>query len=168
MFHPVHSRSVTDDIVHQILDHIRAGQLMEGAPLPSERALAEMLQVSRPTVRGALERLIEAGVLRNGQGRQGTAKVASRWVPQDLLDQRFDEGANRQPDIERVVELLEARRTLEPRVAQLAAMRATSSEFEQLQQSIDLLVEQKDDLLKAAQAEQLFHRLMWKASRNRP
>ena len=162
MFQPVHSRSVGDDIVQQILGQIRAGQLVEGDSLPSERALAEVLQVSRPTVRGALERLIDAGVLRNGSGRGGNARVSTRWVPPDLLAAHPDH-----LDIDHVLELLEARRTVEPRVAQLAALRGNAADFEHLQQSIDLLVEHQDDLVKAAQAEQLFHRLMWRTSRNR-
>lgn len=161
MLKPVHTRSVGGDIVNQILDLIRSGVLEVGDALPSERALATELQVSRPTVRQALERLINIGVIQNGTGRQGYSQVVSQWVPGEALNASVEV-----MNEDHVFRLLEARRTVEPRVAQLAALRATSDDFRQLQESIDLLAENYEDLVRASQAELLFHRKMWRAARN--
>lgn len=160
-FLPVRSRSVVDSVLHQIVDRIRSGQLHEGDALPSERALAEQMEVSRPTVRQALDRLAEAGLVRTGTGRAGQARVVSIWIPEDLFTAPADE-----PDADEVFRLLEARRTLEPRVAQLAALRATAKDFAAMQHSIDLLRANSTDLRKGSQAESRFHRAMWKAAGN--
>ncbi|MFE7035391.1 FadR/GntR family transcriptional regulator [Streptomyces sp. NPDC057621] len=158
---PVRSRSVVDSVLHQIVDQIRSGRLREGEALPSERSLAEQLEVSRPTVRQALDRLSEAGVLRNGIGRAGQARVISIWIPDELFSPPTEA-----PDADEVFRLLEARRALEPRMAQLAALRATNAQFADMQHSIDLLRSHREDLLKASQAESRFHRAMWSAADN--
>src|SRR5690349_15136281 len=54
---PVQRRSVPDDVFEQLAAEVVGGVLAPGAPLPSERKLAELLGVSRPAVREALQRL---------------------------------------------------------------------------------------------------------------
>jgi DNA-binding FadR family transcriptional regulator len=71
------------------------------------------------------------------------------------------------PEGDEIFELLEARRTLEPRVAQIAAARATGADFEAMHHAIDLLRAHRHDRVRAGQAESLFHPLMWHAARNR-
>jgi GntR family transcriptional regulator len=70
---PIHTDSPTPmylQIRHGLQDRINAGELLEGAALPSERDLADALGVSRMTVRQALEGLESDGVLirRHGSG----------------------------------------------------------------------------------------------------
>jgi len=165
-FSPVRSRSAADDVLHQVLDRIRSGQLVEGDSLPGERTLASQLEVSRPTVRIAIARLVDAGLLRNGTGRSGSPEVVSIWIPDDLAMAHAAPPATGDDDA--IFRLLEARRTVEPRVAQLAALRAGPEHFRLLQQSIDLLREHQGDHPKAAQAEVMFHRTMWRAAGNVP
>jgi GntR family transcriptional regulator len=45
-----------------IVDYIETNELKPNAPLPSERELAEMFQVSRLTVRKAIDNLIQEGI----------------------------------------------------------------------------------------------------------
>jgi len=58
-------------------ERIRTGALSPGQALPSERRLAEMLGVSRLTVRRALDELVAGGVLtrRQGSGTYVTPRV---------------------------------------------------------------------------------------------
>lgn len=162
-FSAVRSRRVSSDVLGQILDRIRSGELHKGDVLPAERTLAAQMEVSRPTVSNALSALADAGIIRIGQGRSGSAEIVSIWIPDDLED-RPGSQAKLVPD--QVFRILEARRAVEPRVAQLAALRGTDDHFAAMQNSIDLLVEHQDDLTRAAQAEGLFHRIMWRASDN--
>jgi DNA-binding FadR family transcriptional regulator len=162
-FSPVRTRSVAGDVVGQIVERLRSGELKVGDVLPGERVLAAQMDVSRPTVSAAMTRLAEAGVLRRRPGRLGNAEIMSIWVPEDLIDKPSPVGELEADDIFRV---LEARKTLEPRVAQLAAFRATDDDFAQLQESIDLLAAHGNDIARAEQAELLFHRIMWRAARN--
>ena len=51
----------SDETFRQIVAMIFEGQFSPGSPLPAERELAEMLSVSRPTLREALNRLEAKG-----------------------------------------------------------------------------------------------------------
>jgi DNA-binding GntR family transcriptional regulator len=61
---------MTRQIREQINDLIEAGEIAAGSLLPSERELAETLDVARNVVRGAYEQLMDAGRLRS-EGRKG-------------------------------------------------------------------------------------------------
>src|SRR3954449_13343112 len=56
---PVTRRSVPDEVFDQVLDEVVDGGLAAGEALPSERRLAEVLGVSRPAVREALQRMAQ-------------------------------------------------------------------------------------------------------------
>jgi DNA-binding FadR family transcriptional regulator len=146
-------------VARQILDLIEKGQLKEGDALPGERVLASRMEVSRPTVRVAVGTLVEDGVLEVTPGPGGGIVVRSRWIPDiDLASE---------VEAEEIFELLEARRVIESRVAQLAAMRGSSAQFEAMRAALDLQEEHLDDRSKAIQAEMHFHRLLWQAAGNR-
>lgn len=162
-FHPVRTRSVVTDVVGQLIERLKSGELKVGDTLPGERVLATQMDVSRPTVSAAMAQLADAGVLRRRPGRQGNAEIISIWIPDELVEEPTHVGELEASDIFRV---LEARKTLEPRIAQLAAFRATDDDYAALQESIDLLAANRDDINRAEQAELLFHRIMWRAARN--
>lgn len=161
MFGPVRSRKTLDDVLHQISDAIRSGKVGEGELLPGERALADQMQVSRPTVRAAVRELVDAGVLGVTNGRGGGARVLSMWVPPELTAY-----SRRQSSPDTVFRLLETRRAVEPRLAQLAAVRAGERHFDRMQRSIELLEAHRDDRERYGQAHDLFHRVMWQAAQN--
>lgn len=78
-------------VYRQLYDYLRAsilsGQLPTGAPLPSIRALADELGVSRNTVLGAYDQLFAEGYL-EAVGGKGT--FVSRTLPEMLLTPRGD------------------------------------------------------------------------------
>jgi GntR family transcriptional regulator, transcriptional repressor for pyruvate dehydrogenase complex len=159
-FTPVTTRAAFEDVIRQIADLVSTGRVEEGEKLPSERTLAEAMEVSRPTIRMAVKALAGAGVLRVLPGRGGGIEVASRWVPHDLT------GLPVELDPDSVFDLLEARRAIEPRVARLAALRAEPQDFERMEAALRLQQEHLGDHPKAMQAEWVFHRAMWHAARN--
>jgi DNA-binding GntR family transcriptional regulator len=71
---PVMKRSAAAQVADQIVLVVREGRLRLGDHLPSERALAERLHVSRPTMREALVALELAGIVGSQKGR-GTSVV---------------------------------------------------------------------------------------------
>jgi len=80
IFQPVRPRRIYEDIVRQIQGLIAERQLQPGDRLPSERELAELLSVSRASVREALRVLSAMGLVevRSGDGtfvRQAPAPV---------------------------------------------------------------------------------------------
>ena len=161
LFAPVRSRKTLGDVLHQIADAIRSGQVGEGELLPGERALADQMEVSRTTLRAAIREDVNADVLDVTNGRGGGARVLSMWVPPELTA-----SSHRPPSPDRVFGLLEARRAVEPRLAELAAVRAGERHFDQMQRSIELLDALRYDRGRDGQADDLFHRVMWQAAHN--
>jgi DNA-binding FadR family transcriptional regulator len=129
-FVPVGPRRTFEAAVEQIAERIRLGELSVGDRLPSERELASAMQISRPTLREALQVLAEAGVIEIKRGSHG-ASVTADYVPSELV--RSKSGIR----MDEVAGVLEARRLFEPRVAQLAALNAREDDYARLQQTID-------------------------------
>ena len=160
LFQPVRTRRTVENVVAQIVEHIKDGELDTGDALPGERQLATQMEVSRRTIRQAIGVLAEAGVLSVLPGPAGGIRVQSIWLPAQFAEQ----GVPLSPD--GVIEVLEARRTIEPRVAQLAALRATDADFAAMRGAIELQRAVADDREKLNQANTLFHRAMWRSARN--
>lgn len=131
VFTPVRTRRTFEEAAEQIADKVRMGELRVGDKLPGERALAAQMQISRPTLREAVKVLVEAGLLEVRRGPGGGMFVATDVVGVELVRERSS------LRVSEVGGVLEARRMLEPRVAQLAAVRATDEDFAALQRSID-------------------------------
>ncbi len=81
-FGPVERPAIAEIVARKILDMVRSGNLKPGEQLPPERELANLLQVSRPSVREALRGLQILGVLRM---RQGGGIFVTQLEASDLL-----------------------------------------------------------------------------------
>jgi GntR family transcriptional repressor for pyruvate dehydrogenase complex len=161
LFNAVTTRRTVEGVVHQIIDRLNDGLLAEGEFLPSERTLAQVMGVSRRTIREAVRILAEAGVVDVLPGSAGGIRVVSIWVPAELSVK-----GSVAPTADKVFEVLEARRTLEPRIAELAAARGTDAHFDAMQQSIELQSAHSGDRRKVSQMNAVFHRMMWRAAQN--
>src|SRR5689334_1543202 len=82
---PVTRRLVPDEVYEQLLDEVVDGHLSPGDALPSERRLSELLGVSRPAVREALQRLSSARIVEVRQGGSSTVRDFRRHAGLDLL-----------------------------------------------------------------------------------
>src|SRR3954470_8875018 len=82
---PVTRRSVPDEVFEQIVAEVVGGELAPGAVLPSERRLAEVLRVSRPAVREAVQRMAQAGLVEVRQGEATPVRDFRRYGGLDLL-----------------------------------------------------------------------------------
>jgi len=133
VFDPVRTRRTFEEAAEQIAEKVRAGVLRVGEKLPGERTLAAQMEISRPTLREAVRVLVDAGLLEVRRGPGGGMFVASDVVPVELVRQRSS------MRLGEVASVLEARRLLEPRVAQLAAVRAGEEDFAALERSIEAM-----------------------------
>jgi DNA-binding FadR family transcriptional regulator len=160
VFAPVRRRRTFEEAVAQIADAVQAGEFHVGDRLPSERDLAEQMQISRPTLREAVRVLSESGVIEVRPGPSGGMFVKSEVVPLGLVETRS------QMRVSEVSGVLEARRLFEPRVAQLAALYGTEEDFETLQKTIDLQREVEEDHIRALSLDFRFHLQMARATKN--
>jgi GntR family transcriptional regulator, transcriptional repressor for pyruvate dehydrogenase complex len=137
LFTPIPTKRTFEEAVGQLAEAIASGHIQVGSRLPSERALAEAMKVGRPTIREAFEVLARAGVLEIvGRGRAGGAYVRSDLIPPDLI-----EANTTSLRMSEVAGVLVARRLLEPRVAQLAAVERTDEDVDRL---LELVRRQED------------------------
>jgi DNA-binding FadR family transcriptional regulator len=136
--------------VARLAQAIKLGLVAEGERLPSERELAEKLQVSRVTLREAIRALREAGYLESRRGRSGgtfvlsgtpsatsgpgrprsasaTTRAAGLTRPLVAVLPRSDAAELARSMGESLHDALDFRRVIEPGAAELAARRTLSA-----------------------------------------
>ncbi|MDJ0782353.1 MAG: FadR/GntR family transcriptional regulator [Desulfosarcinaceae bacterium] len=123
-------KKLADQVFERIRDLIFKGDLKPGERLKSERELSEIMDVSRPTIRQAIGKLVDRGLVENRQG-QGTFvcnpnEMRSHNLLRDLID--WDEAS--------LKDLLEVRMALECQAATTAALRATGEDVANLDRHV--------------------------------
>lgn len=134
---PVTRRSVADQVFDQVLDDVLDGELAVGEPLPSERRLAEVLGISRPAVREALQRIAQTGLVEVRHGGATTVRDFRRAAGLDLLPRLLVRGGRLDAAIARSA--IEARAEVGPGIAALAAERGGPALAVQLDQVVTAL-----------------------------
>ncbi len=131
---PLVREGASERLVHRLLGMVKAGNLKPGDRLPGERELAELFNVSRPTIREAVKALGLLGVLKS---RHGGGIFVSPLEAADLLGPITFFLTLRDVEIDR---LYEARGLIEGEIAARAASRATQAEVDELE---DLIAQQE-------------------------
>jgi GntR family transcriptional regulator, transcriptional repressor for pyruvate dehydrogenase complex len=144
-----------EQLVEQLLDFIEAAELGPGDLLPAERDLAERLGVSRATLAQALVALEVLGVI-DVQHGTGAVLVYRPNVPAVLKGLR--EHRSRLPEI------VEARSTLEVKLAALAAGRRTESDLKAIDAALLVMAEEVASGAKGARGDELFHQAVTAAA----
>jgi GntR family transcriptional repressor for pyruvate dehydrogenase complex len=141
-----------------LLELIRSGELPETGQLPTERALADRLDVSSRHIRAALDALEQEGLVWRQQGK-GTF-IGQPSDPMGDLAAKITGETN-------ALEVMEARLCIEPELAAMCAARMQPDEIVRLRQLAQRQFEAAD-----AQATELWdaslHRLIAQCARNRP
>jgi len=153
-----------EQVVRELTRLIESGTLQSDARLPSERELAERMQVSRSTVREAVQFLAALGLVEIRHG-SGTFVRTSGGEAGPLRDEWRD-WVSRHAD--RIRELLEVRRGLETFAAELACAQASSEGLDALGAALaqmDQAVHDNDVPL-CVQADVRFHRALVDAAGN--
>lgn len=146
MFSAVESRRLYRQVADQMRGLIERGELAAGSRLPAERELAQMLAVSRPTVREALIVLEVEGFIdiRMGSGIYVTARQAPT--------------ADTPPeDFEGPFELLRARAVVECAVAEEAARLVRPEHIAQMDDNLAEMALALDDRRRALALDRDFH-----------
>ncbi len=152
--------TVMEMVAGRLESLVRSGQLGRGSRLPSEPRLAEMLNVSRASLREALKGMMFLGLLkaRPGDGtylRPSLSSMVSRHFQWMLLLQEI-----------KYLELYELRQILEPAAAALAARRATREDQERMRAALAGMRAAMHDPELFVRAEMEFHDAITRASNN--
>ncbi len=153
---------LADVIASQLEQLILEGSLSPGERLPAERELARQFEVSRPSVREAVQRLEAKQLLVR---RQGGGTFVRKTLKSALSEPLF-ELLNTHPEAQG--DLLEFRHALEGIAAFYAAQRGTPQEYAQLQACQQSIAEAQaaQDVKAEAQGVVAFYLAVAEASHN--
>jgi DNA-binding FadR family transcriptional regulator len=129
---PVPMRTAGERIAERLVTAIALGEFEPGQRLPTERELAATLEVSRTTVREALQRLQAAGYVTTRRGRGGGTFIQTGAGPgsDEMIKRTLD------PAWAELTELLDYRRLIEQQIARTAAERRSDDDVETIRRAV--------------------------------
>ncbi|MEQ8658998.1 MAG: FCD domain-containing protein [Hyphomicrobiales bacterium] len=157
---PLERMPVGEMVARRILDMVKAGTLKPGDQLPTERDLAQSLNVSRPSVREAIRGLAILGVVRTVQG--GGAYISDLDAEALLGPIQFFLSLQ---DLN-VSELYDARSLIESDVARRAAINMDGASLARLDAILAAQAECLDNPDAFRASDYAFHELIWIGSGN--
>lgn len=151
---------LAEKISGRLLSLIADKRLRPGDKLPSERELAAMMQVSRPSLREALRALAMMKIV---EIRQGDGTYVTSLQPELLVEHldfvfRLDDST--------FLQLLEARKIVEVGIAALAAERITNEEIAELEACLEKAIRCVGDHQAFLQTDLELHQKITLAARN--
>jgi len=161
VFQPIKPKKISEEIVQQIKQLISSGDLKPGERIPSERELATMLGVSRPSVREAIMVLEAMGFL---EARQGGGTYVRSLTEVTIADPLSNIVGSKEPQI--LYALTEVRMGLETWSAYLAAKRATDEQLKRLRDLFVIMEKQAADGGWDAEIDAKFHYVITEATQN--
>ena len=118
--------NLSKEVASLIVEMIRSNKYEPGSKLPNEMELSEMFNVSRTTIREAIKSLASNNIVEIVRGK-GTFVAEKPGLVNDPL------GVNFIRDKNVIISLFETRLLIEPKVAYLAAQRATAEDITKLE-----------------------------------
>jgi GntR family transcriptional repressor for pyruvate dehydrogenase complex len=152
--------ALAEQICARFLSLIEEGHLRPGDKLPPERELAATMRVSRPSLREALRALSVINVveMRQGDGTYVTSLEPALLV--EHLDFVFS------LDDSTFLQLLEARKALEPGIAAAAAGRISDKEIAELEACLERTLASMEEPAAFLQADLELHARIAAAAQN--
>jgi len=160
-FKPIKQEKISTKIVAQIKSLIKEGDLKPGDALPPERELVKVFNVSRASLREALNSLAGMGFLEMSQKH--------RTIVKSLASGRMTEPLHLliKDDIQTVFELIEVRKAIETWNAYHAAKRAKDDDIARLEKSLELMRTKIEQRISAVEDDADFHLAMAEATHNK-
>lgn len=162
MLEPLKKMRLYEGVATQIKGLIKTGELKVGDQLPSERELAERLNVSRTSIREALRAMEMVGYLESKVGGSGgtfVKEVEIEQIAEPLTITRED-------DRHLLLEVLEVRMILEEWIARIAAEKRDDADLQELEKSIGALQSDVDSGGLGVEADTAFHEALANAVHN--
>lgn len=159
-FTPVRVSRLSEEIIRQIAHLVETRQIVVDDRFPSERDLEQQWKVSRPVLREAFRALELQGLIESRPG--GGRYLRASWIPNPDHLRRNRLVANR----DNLLQIWDARESIEVKSAELAAVHATAEEIAELERPLTLLASLAAAEAKKLDLDQSFHLVIARASRN--
>jgi GntR family transcriptional repressor for pyruvate dehydrogenase complex len=160
VFTPVKPKRISDDIVKQLSSLISNGKLQPGEKLPPERELAKSLNVSRVSLREALNTLQGMGLIEIQQGN----RTFVRPMTTRSINDPFVLFCKESP--KNILQVLEVRKCLEIETVALAAERVTPRQIQEMEACIRRMEEDLKKGRLGAKSDLDFHSAIVSATQN--
>lgn len=149
----IKTETLSEKIANQIEKNILSGDLQAGDKLPSERVLAEQLEVSRPSIREAINKLQAKGIIFK---IPGGGSYICETLGSSFADPLLTLFAEKQDTL---YDMLEMRYAIEGLSAYLAALRSTSEDKESIKRKYNKLLtaHNQNDQAQEAKCDVDFH-----------
>ncbi|HNT43278.1 MAG TPA: FadR/GntR family transcriptional regulator [Syntrophorhabdaceae bacterium] len=151
-----HTR-IYEQVVNELKELIASGELLPGDPLPPERQLMSEMGVSRSSLREAFRVMELLGLIDSVPGK-GRFVRKPRGETADSRNMPLEDEA--------VLELMEARRALDPAIAGAAAMHAMPSDLMKLRKVLSRTEKNLEHIEKRSQDDFDFHLMLAEATHN--
>jgi len=158
---PIDRSGITELVVQRIKELLGRGELKAGSRLPPERELADMLHISRPSLRTALKALSVMGVI---HAKPGAGTYIAKSLPEVFTEPMHFMTLINNTSVE---ELFEARLIIEAGLAELAAERATESDIADLIEEVEEMKANTGDPEEFLKHDVRFHQAMARAANNK-
>ncbi len=162
-FEPIQQVRAHEYVAEQIRRHIGLRLIQPGEPLPSERELASLFGVGRPTIQHALRLLEAARLVEARRGRRGGTFVCKPSENDEAMDELIGRVLR---EGETITELLDWRREVEPAVAGLAATVRRNGDLEAMRATLENMAEAVSEP-EYMRNDTAFHLAIAHATRNR-
>lgn len=152
--------AISEDIIARLLTMIKEGELQPGTKLPPERELAEMMKVSRPSLREALRALSIMNII---EIRQGDGTYITSLEP-ELLVEHLDFVFSLSDST--IKELFTTRKIVEVGLAAIAAEHISDEEIAKLEECVTVSIENVEDHATFLKADVELHETIVNAAHN--
>lgn len=152
--------TLADKVADRIIELIKERHLLPGDKLPTERELTEMMNVSRPVIRSALRALAVMKIVEN-RHRAGTYITS---LKPELMIEHLE--LVFQLEDTTYMQLLQARKIVEPSLAALAAQNISEDEIRILDQCLEDSIKAIDDPIAFMNADVILHRTITDVAKN--
>lgn len=157
----IQKQNVVNEIYDQISAKLLDGSWPPGSRLPSEAELTTSFKVSRVSVRSAVQRFRDLGIVVTRQG--SGSYVSDHFTPQMLSN---DPRPIMHLSREEFHDMMIFRQTVEFKCVELAVTHATDEDILQLEQALNNMLINKGDYKKYSEADYAFHLAIVRASHN--
>jgi GntR family transcriptional regulator, transcriptional repressor for pyruvate dehydrogenase complex len=160
MFQTIKPHKITEEIVDQIKELIRTGELLPGDKLPPERELSRIFGVGRSSLREAISILDNMGLVEMKPRRGNFVRQIKSPDLRDPILRMLEE------DSSRILELYELRKDIELAAAEQAALRRTTRDLQLLGSALEQMEQSLERGEMVVADERRFHLSLARASKN--
>ncbi|WP_202112581.1 MULTISPECIES: FadR/GntR family transcriptional regulator [unclassified Gilliamella] len=162
MIKSIPKNNIVEAVYQQMLSKILDGSWAEESKLPSEFELTSLFSVSRTSIRSAVQKLRDLGIIYT---KHGMGSFVSKNLNKDKITNI------NQPIMhlsqEEFMDMMIFRQTVEFKCIELAATNANESNIIEIEDALNRMLINKNDYKKYSQADLDFHIAIIKASHNK-